>query len=153
MNKGPQDRADAALAQALEERGVRDPRDACRALLRKLKARDRSAYERAVAHYEETLVPSVASGEADPLEAWLAYAGHLAGLIAPGRTVEIDEAGLARDCTARLPPGRLVLHLADGGEPPALVVALPATLTPAQQATYDLLVAARVELRAGSAGS
>ncbi|MBI4538803.1 MAG: hypothetical protein HY704_04745 [Gemmatimonadetes bacterium] len=147
MDRTLQDTADAALERAIRDRGARDPRDACRALLRHVRARDREAYERAVAYYEETLVPTTASGEAEPLEAWLDYARLVARTAAPGRTVEIDGAGVARDCVPPIPPDRLVLHLPDGGDPPALLVAQPATMTPAQEATCDLLLGGRVTLR------
>lgn len=136
--------ADHALARVIREREARDPREPCRALLKELRARDRSSYERAVAHYEGTLVPSVASGQADPLEAWLDYARLLASLITPGRAVEVDREGTARDYVPPVPPDRLVLHLPDDPSAPALAIALPPELSPAQQATYDLLVAGRV---------
>lgn len=136
--------ADHALARAIRERGATDPREPCRALLKELRARDRSSYERAVAHYQDTLVPSIAHGQADPLAAWLDYARLLASLIAPGRAVQVDGNGNARDYLPPVPPDHLVLHLPDDPSTPALALALPAQPSPAQQATYDLLVAGRV---------
>jgi len=144
--KSIQDHADGLLEKAVSQQGARDPREACRVLLRELKARNREGYEQAVTHYEKSLLPAVAAGQAEPLAAWLDYARRLAGLIAPGRTVAVDAEGVARDCVPPISADRLVLHLPHEGVTAALVVALPATLSPAQQATYDLLVAGRVAL-------
>ena len=142
-----QDKANLLLMKAIAERAAHDPRDNCRALLRELKGRNRDGYEQAVSYYETTLLPSVASGRVEPLEAWLDYGRHLASLIAPGRAVEVDPRGAAHDCVPPVSPDRLILHIPHGADHPALIVALPATLSPAQQATCDLLVEGRVTLR------
>lgn len=146
MDPDLKEKADALFEQAVRARGARDPRDFFRERLRELKARDAEAYRRAVARYEEELIPSIASGEAEPLAAWQEYGRFLAELTAPGRTVEIDPAGRARDYDPPAPDDRLVLHLPDSRKLKALLVALPPALSPAQKATYDLLVAGKTRL-------
>ena len=62
--------------------------------------------------------------------------------LAPGRTVAIDETGRASPYEK---PTRtdLVLHLPDAKGTRALLVGLPAEPSPAQRATYDVLVAGK----------
>jgi hypothetical protein len=74
MADDPKTRADARLEAALETATVRDPRPLYRPILRYLRERDPSAFERAIRHFDEELVPAVA-GDADPLTAWLDF-GH-----------------------------------------------------------------------------
>ncbi len=100
---------------------------------------DEGAYREAVAHFEETLVPAVASGEVDPLAAWTDYGRRLAELTLEGRTVSIDTSGRAEPYVSPADPGALVLHLPVRGST-ALLVALPPDLSPAQRATYDWMV-------------
>lgn len=140
-------RADEIFEKALEERGARDPREFYRERLRELKNRSPDAYEEAVAYYQETLVPRVASGGEDPLRAWLEYGRKLAELCAQGRTVVVDSTGRARPYQAQDGPGLLVLHLPRANKDRPLLVGLPRDLSPAQKATYDLLVAGRQTLR------
>ena len=133
--------ADLRLAEALAERGARDPRDFYRERLRELKRVDTDAYEQAVAYYRDTLLPEVASGF-DPLAAWMEYGRRLAASLAPGRTVTIDATG--RSAPYEGPsPDALVLHLPDAKGTRALLVGLPAEPSPAQRATYDVLVAGK----------
>ena len=145
----PSDRegADARLEAAIAERGGRDPREFYRERLKELRARDRGAYDEAVRYYEETLIPSVASGEVDPIPAWTEYGRKLAELSVPGRTVLIDPSGRAQPYTAPAPPDGLVLHVPDAGGERVVLVGLPAELSDAQRATYDWLVAGRQKLR------
>ncbi|HYJ78002.1 MAG TPA: hypothetical protein VEW03_00170 [Longimicrobiaceae bacterium] len=133
-------RADERLTHALEAAGARDPREHCRAQLRDLKARSPDAYRRALAYYEERLIPAVARGDGDALAEWLEYGRVLATLAAPGRTVQIDPAGRASDYAPPVPSDALVLHLPDRATDRALAVGLPARLSPPQRANYDLLV-------------
>lgn len=133
-------RADRRLEEALESAGAPDPRDRCRDLLRALRGRDRDAYEREVEHYETVLLPRIAGGEADPLEAWQDFGRRLAERIAEGRTVEIDLGGRSHRHEPPAEPDRLVLHLPHDSKEPALLVAVPAEPTSAQRATLDLLV-------------
>ena len=141
-----QAQADRKLEAALAATGARDPREFYRDRLRDLKQADRSAYEQAVGYYRDTLVPSVAAG-ADPLPAWTEYGRRLASLGTPGRTVMVDRTGVSEPYRAPAPPDRLILHLPDGSRGRALVVGIPAELSRAQRATYDLLVGGKLTLK------
>lgn len=139
MNDDLQTRADQRLDEALAESGARDPREFYRTRLRELREQDRGAYDRAVAHYMDRLLPSIVEG-ADPLAAWTEYGRTLAELSGPGRTVSLDATGRSRPYEAPADPNHLVLHLPDDTRSPALLVGLPAQLTAAQRAAYDWLV-------------
>jgi hypothetical protein len=140
--------ADEALEAALAATGARDPREFYRDRLRELKRTRPDAYDTAVSYYTETLLPSVASGERDPLEAWTEYGRRLAVAMAPGRTVGIDSTGRAH-AWSRHEPDRLVLHLPDEPGARALLVGLPSSLSDAQRATYDVLVAGKQRFGGG----
>jgi hypothetical protein len=141
-----QTQADSKLEAALAASGARDPREFYRDRLRALKEADRGAYEQAVGYYRDTLVPAVAGG-ADPLPAWTEYGRKLADLAAPGRTMMIDETGAAAPYQAPAPADRLILHMPEGRGGRALVVGIPAELSRAQRATYDLLVSGKLTLK------
>jgi hypothetical protein len=132
--------ADRALEAALEEKGARDPRDFYRQRLRELRDANSEAYDSAVEYFQDRLIPSIASGEAEPLDAWTEYGRTLAELSAPGRTVSIDQSGRSAPYALDRPPETLVLHLPDAANRRAMVVALPPKLSSAQRATYDWLV-------------
>lgn len=140
MDDETQREADRRFQEALERTDARDPRDYYRDRLRDLKSRDPEAYEEAVRHYREELIPSIASGEADPLEAWRAYGRRIAQLTASGRTVEVDARGRSHAFDPPTEPDRMVLHLPDDRKERALLVSLPPEPSRAQKATYDLLV-------------
>lgn len=148
QTEDPQALADRRLEAALEETGARDPRGACRERLRGLKAIDAAAFEQAIGHYRERLIPSIIAGE-EPFAAWVEYGRTIAELTFHGRTVAIDRTGLAREYSTPADPEALVLHLPEGGRGRALVVAEPREPSPAQQATCDLLVDGRSTLREG----
>lgn len=133
-------RADERFARVLQETGARDPRDFYRKQLVALKAADANAYRRALAYYEEQLIPAVAAEGSDPLGEWLEYGRFLATLTGPGRTVQIDAQGRASDYARPVPPDALVLHLPERTTAAAVPVGIPASLTHAQRASYDLLV-------------
>ncbi len=114
-------------------------------LLRELKQANPEGYAKAVVYYRDTLIPSVASGDAEPLEAWTEYGRRLAESLAPGRTVAVDGTGRAHPYEAPAPRDRLLLHIPDGKGGRALLVGLPAELTAAQRATYDVLVAGKLK--------
>jgi hypothetical protein len=141
--------AEAALEAALAESGARDPRDFYRERLRELKRARPDEYQRAVAYYSDTLLPEVAGRRRDALAAWTEYGRRLAEALAPGRTVDIDETGRARayDSWAA---DRLILHIPTDSGARALLVALPRTLTPAQRAAFDVLVAGKQRIGAES---
>jgi hypothetical protein len=133
-------RADERFARVLQATGARDPRDFYRKQLVALKAADANAYRRALAYFEQELIPAVAREDSDPLGEWLEYGRFLATLTGPGRTVQIDADGRAADYARPVPAGALVLHLPERTTAPAVIVGLPSSLSPAQRATYDLLV-------------
>lgn len=146
MDPELKEKADARLEEALEEAGARDPRDYYRDMLRELKGRDPGAYDEAVEHFQETLTPEIASGQRNPLEAWREYGRKLAQWIAEGRTVEIDDTGLSHPHDPSTHRDHLVVHLPDDTGEKAILVSLPAEVTSAQRATYDLLVAGKQTL-------
>lgn len=139
--------ADRRLEEALEKTGARDPREFYRERLKELKREDPGAYDRAVAHYQDVLLPSVAEEGVPPLEAWTEYGRKLAELTAPGRTVCVDGTGRASPYEAPAASEALVLHIPDSRRGRPLLVGLPAELSPAQRATYDWLVSGRRGLR------
>ena len=137
--------ADRILEEALERTGARDPRDFYRDRLRALKESDPDGYRSAVAYYRDTLIPSVASGDAEPLEAWTEYGRTLAEAVAEGRTVSIDATGRARPYEGPV-ADHLILHLPEDRGSKALLVGLPPELTRAQRASYDVLVVGKQRL-------
>ena len=146
MSEDLQTEADRRLEAALAASGARDPREFYRERLRELKQGDRGAYEQAVEYYRDTLVPAVARG-ADPLPAWTEYGRKLAELGVPGRTVMVDRAGISAPYESPAAVDRLILHLPDGSRGRAVVVGIPAELSRAQRATYDLLVGGKLTLK------
>ena len=135
--------ADRRLQEVLESSGARDPREFYRNRLREIKSTDASAYSAAVAYYKDRLIPEIAAGSVDPLIAWAEYGRMLAESLAPGRTVSIDTTGCAHSYESPASPDRLVLHLPRNQGVRALLVSLPATLSPAQRATYDVLISGK----------
>ncbi len=140
-------KADRRLDEALKDAGARDPREFYRERLRSLKQSNPEGYATAVAYYRDTLIPQVADGEGDPIAAWTEYGRRLAEAVTPGRTVAVDGTGRAEPYRAPAPRDRLILHLPDAKSGRALLVGLPTELTPAQRATYDVLVAGKLKLR------
>ena len=138
-------RADRILEEALAATGARDPREFYRERLRALKQSNSEGYNEAVEYYRDSLIPSVAGGKVDPLDAWTEYGRTLAIALAPGRTVSIDDTGLAHpyDGPSR---DRLILQLPDDGAR-ALLIGLPSELSSAQRAAYDVLVAGKHQSR------
>jgi hypothetical protein len=137
--------AERALEAALAESGARDPREFYRERLRELKRLRPDEYQAAVSYYTHTLLPEVAERRRDALSAWTEYGRRLAEALAPGRTVTVDDSGRARPYEASGAIG-LILHLPEDAGGRALLVALPRTLSPAQRATYDVLVAGKLRL-------
>lgn len=136
-------RADRMLEAALERTGAPDPRHTCRDRLRALKDADPDRYAGAVDFYRDELLPGVASGDGDPVVAWIEYGRSLAQALETGRTISIDETGLARPYEGPEPVS-LALHLPDRRGAPALLVSAPPNPSPAQQATYHVLVEGKV---------
>jgi hypothetical protein len=133
-------RADERFAQAIEATGAKDPRDFYRDRLRELKARDERGYARAVDYYENRLLPAVAAEGSNPVAEWLEYGRVLAALTAPGEPTQIDPTGRSHPYSPPVPLDHLVLHLPTSSKAPVLLIGLPIRLSPAQRATYELLV-------------
>ena len=146
MDQAVRDEADRRFAEALERTGARDPRDFYRDALRELRKVTPGGYDQAVTHFQEVLIPGIANGEQEPLRAWRDYGRLIAELTAQGRAVAIDESGRSQPFESDAPLDRLVLHLPDGKSGKALLVALPPEPSPAQRATYDLLVCGKHRL-------
>lgn len=153
MSDEIQKRADARLEAALAQEGARDPREFYRERLRALRDQDRELYDRAVEHYRQTLLPSIAGEDADPLSAWTEYGRRLAELSAPGRTMALDRTGRAEPYRAPADRAHLVLHLPDSPRGPALLVQLPPELSAAQRAAWEWLVQGRNSLPSTGEGS
>ncbi|MFV2007403.1 MAG: hypothetical protein ACC667_08145 [Longimicrobiales bacterium] len=147
MDESQNARAEERFEEALSTTGARDPREYYRERLKELRTSNPDAYRSAVQYYDATLLPSIADGDADPLEAWWEYGRRIAELSVDGRTVEIDPSGRSHPYCRPTPRDRMVLHLPAGTKGQALVVGLPTDLSPAQMANYDLLVAGKQRLR------
>lgn len=132
--RNAEEHTDVAFANGPYE----DPRGTYRQRLRYLKDADPSAFETARTWYEETLVPSIEQGS-DPVNAWIEYGRRLGELTAPGPTFAIDASGKAREFTGH-PDGAFVIHLPTDTAAPALPLAVPRQLSPAQRASFDLLI-------------
>jgi hypothetical protein len=133
-------RADERFEEALRAAGARDPRDFYRDRLRVLKEQDPASFRRALGYFTETLIPTVAREDSDPLAEWLEYGRLLATLTVAGRTVQIDASGRAVDYRRPVPVDSLVLHLPEASTLPALIVGIPPKLSPPQKAAHELLV-------------
>ncbi|MCJ7629224.1 MAG: hypothetical protein MUO50_12660 [Longimicrobiales bacterium] len=147
MDEGLKKEADRRFEAALESTGARDPRDFYRKALRELREVNPGGYDRAVSHFQDVLVPSIATGEADPLWAWREYGLLIAEVTTVGRTVAIDETGRSQPFHSDAPMDRLVLHLPNAKGGRAILVSLPPNPSSAQRAAYDLLVAGKHRLQ------
>lgn len=142
MSDDPSREADRMLESAIAESGARDPREFYRERLRELKRVSPDGYEKAVEYYREVLIPEVVSGDTNPLHAWTEYGRRLATMLAPGRTMNIDGSGRAQAYESPTRDG-LVLHFPDDRGSRALLVGLPDEPSPAQRATFDVLVSGK----------
>lgn len=153
MEQELHDRADHIFAEALGQAGAKDPREFYRTRLREMKADKPEAYRKAVAYYENDLVPSIAEAGDDPLMAWQRFGCRMAELTVAGTPIEIDTTGRRLPYAPPTPPDRMVLHIPRGSSGRALLVGLPPELSAAQLATYNLLVGGRQKMRDEGAGS
>jgi len=137
--------ADRRFAERRAATGARDPREFYRGLLRDLRGADEAAYREMVARYEVQIVGAVGRGEADPLEAWLAFGLELAAAsVGPGRSVVVDATGRATPLEGQPRWDQMLLHLPDERGVRAVPVSLPPELSDAQRAALDLLVKGKV---------
>lgn len=147
MDEALQSRADDLFEETLKRTNAKDPRKFYRERLREMKTSDPDAYRAAVEYYRDELIPSIAEKGADPLLSWHTYGCRLAELSTPGKPVEIDVTGATYEYDPPTPDDRMILHIPTGSKGRAVVVGLPPELSPAQRATYDLLVAGRLRVR------
>jgi hypothetical protein len=140
--------ADARLAAAADRLRFADPRPAYRERLRALKDRQPDAFARALEHYEDTVLPALASGD-DAMAVWIEYGATIAAFTATGRLVAIDATGRSTPFAKPVGESLLVLHIPDDNAAPVFIAAAPLQPTPAQQATLDLLTGNRVALDQG----
>jgi hypothetical protein len=137
--------AERRFAERRVATGARDPREFYRGLLRDLRGANEASYREMVARYESRVVAAVARGEADPLEAWLAFGLELAEASAgTGRAVVVDATGRATPLEGRPRWDQMILHLPEGKGARGVPVSLPPELSDAQRATLDLLVKGKV---------
>ena len=136
-------RADAALERAVKEGLLQDPRPFLRPVLRYLRERSPERFQAAFRHFDEVLVPAVASGE-DPVRHWADYGRLLAAGLGPGRATRIDAAGRATPAdAAAIDDDALHLYLPDSADTPALVIHSPGNPSAAQEAAVELLILGR----------
>ena len=147
MDEALQNRADDLFEETLKRTNAKDPREFYRERLREMKVSDPDAYRAAVDYYQQELIPAIAEKGADPLTSWREYGCRLAALSTPGKPVEVDVTGRTHGYQPPTPEDRMILHIPEGSKGRALVVGLPPELSPAQRATYDLLVSGRQRLR------
>ena len=140
MDEAVRAEADRLFEEAIKATGARDPRDFYRKALRELKEVNPEGYGRAVTHFQEVLVPSIASESVQPLEAWREYGRLLADLAAPGKAVGIDHTGRSQPFCQGCPLDHLVLHIPNERGKRATLVSLPPNPSAAQRATFELLV-------------
>ncbi len=133
-------RAEERLEAALRDRQARDHRELYRERLRALRVSNPEGFRSALEYYDEQLVPRVATEETDPVAEWLEYGRYLAALTAAGETVQIDRTGRSTPVSKPWDPVQLILHLPESPRDPAIAVGIPNDPSPAQIATYELLV-------------
>jgi hypothetical protein len=148
MDEATRKEADRRFEEAIEASGARDPRDFYRTALKELKEVNPEGYGKAVEHFQTVLVPGIASGDSEPLTAWRECGRFIAEMMGQGRTLAIDDTGLAKPYTPDCPLDQLVLHLPDSKAKRGITVSLPPKLSPAQKATFDLLVQGKHRLPA-----
>jgi hypothetical protein len=137
MDTALRTRAEAALVKAAEGQGLADPRPSYRERLRSLRQARPEAFDQAVEHYEQTVLPALAAGE--PLPVWLEYGRYLAGLTTAGKVITVDASGWARPWTRDAPAG-LALFIPEDNAADVMVLSQPMAPSPAQNATLILLV-------------
>jgi hypothetical protein len=130
-------RAEARLAAAAGALGLADPRPPYRERLRELRQDQRDAFDRAIEHYEQRVLPALI--ETEPLPAWVEYGRFLASLTTRGEVVRIDAHGRAAPWTPEA-PAALVLFIPQDTAVGVMVLCQPLEPSDAQRATVKLLV-------------
>jgi hypothetical protein len=137
MDSQLRSRAEAGLVKAAERHGLADPRPSYRERLRALRQARPDAFDQAVEHYEQTVLPALA--DAEPLPVWLEYGRYLASLTTTGKAITVDASGRAAPWTREAQAG-LVLFVPEDNAAEVMVLSQPVTPSPAQHATLTLLV-------------
>lgn len=131
--------AEERYAKELAGRAIADVRPACRYLLRQLKAVTPDAYEAGVRRYEDELIPSIADGSVNPLDAWIDYGAWLCDQLYDGHLVSVDASGRSSPFSGPLPDGAMALYLGAKDDQPTILLASPESLSAHQTAARDLL--------------
>jgi hypothetical protein len=144
MDAETRTQAEQRLADAAATLRLMDPRPPLRATLKQLRERQMDAFTRAVAHYEEQVLPRLAAEE--PMAVWLEYVRFVGQLTANGRLTAIGDDGAATSFKPPLAPGTLVLFLPEDTTVPAFIAAQPQQPSAAQHASMQLLVEGKLSL-------
>lgn len=131
--------AETRYREALGRHGLQDVQPLYRRLLHRLKSEDPDRYQRAVARYEEVVLPGLEAEEEDPLRLWVDYGIWLAERLREGRVVAVDATGLAETVEGPPPLGPLLLHLPEEMRARAAPLVLPSDPSPPQRETLELL--------------
>lgn len=129
---------DDPYVASLSRHGLADVQPLYRQLLLRLKAQDASAYEEAVSRYRDEVENAVDSAD-DPVAIWVEYGAWLAPRLAPGTLKAINGDGFASDAGSPPPLGPMLMHLPEDRSTRALVLAMPASPSRAQEETAALL--------------
>lgn len=140
-----QQNADERLAKALERTGAGDPRGPCRLLLRSIKEKDDPTYAAAIDRFEST-VRAIADESTEPLEAWIAFARHLAEALDPGTDVVVDATGRSAPLQSDGSWSDLILHIPDDPKRRTSLVNAPPEPSDAQAAAIELLVNGKLRI-------
>jgi len=138
--------SDARLVAAFGRLGLLDPRESYRSVLRELRTRDADAFARATSHYQQHIVPRLASAE-DPVDAWMEYGRVIGEMTAPGRMMSVDRTGRASPYRPPMQAGEMVIFVPDDGTRGAFAAAKPSEMSVSQSATLSLLVEGRLALQ------
>lgn len=144
MSADIKSRAEERLLGAAAEGGFADPRPALRQRLRDLKETGGAGFQQALRHYQEQVVPELASGDA--LAAWIEYGAWLGGLSGAGRVLALDALGAAHPYQPPPAAGTVVLHVPDDTAVGVLLLIAPDAPSAAQRAALDLLVNRKLAL-------
>jgi hypothetical protein len=137
-------RAEARLIEAAAALGLADPRPPLRERLKRLREVHPAAFERAVAHYEQAVLPALA--DADPVGAWLEYGRFVGQLTGEGRMVAVNDTGRATTFSPPPTPSTLYLFIPEEASEEVIVAAAPDMPSSAQEATLALLVRRELSL-------
>ena len=145
MDDTAKGQVDVRTAEAINNGPFQDFRETYRQQLRWLKETNPQGFSQALNYYNDVLARNIAAGYA-PLLEWLEYGRTLAQLSGPGTVYSIDEGGRAQPAGELSGETNMLLHLPDDSNARVFPIAMPRALSPAQQATFDLLVNRKLAL-------